>query len=68
MNPTAVYILKEVAEYPPIPKLPRSNKKMMVKSSVNYNSKLIDDGYDFIIKAGDILSMTSKHDWRIVKR
>jgi len=40
----------------------------MVKSSVNYNSKLIGDGYDFIIKAGDILSMTSKHDWRIVKR
>lgn len=47
----------------PIPKPLQNNKKIIVKSSADYNSSIVGDGFEYIIKSGDLFIISAKQDW-----
>ncbi|MEY0673836.1 hypothetical protein AB7280_18420, partial [Providencia rettgeri] len=51
-----------------IPKLPLSNKKIKVKSTADRNSSIVGGYYTYIIKSGDLLTISAKQDWSIDKK
>lgn len=51
-----------------IPKLPLSNKKIIVKSTADRNSSIVAGYYTYIIKSGDLLTISAKQNWSIDKK